>query len=102
VAKHRVARVDELKPGELRRCGAGGIALCLARTKDGKIHAIGDACTHEGASLSEGTILDNAVECADHGSLFDLDTGAVLSLPAQIPARTYPVTIEDGFVIVTL
>lgn len=62
--------------------------------------AISDTCTHEDASLSEGEIWEGAVQCPQHGSLFDLRTGAVTGLPAQVAAQTFPVVIEDGAIYV--
>jgi len=40
--------------------------------------------------------------CPRHGSVFDLQTGRPLSLPAYVPVETYPVTIVDGVVRVEL
>jgi len=40
------------------------------------------------------------VICPRHGSNFDLRTGVPLSLPAFEPVATYPVTVEDGMVMV--
>jgi len=40
------------------------------------------------------------VECPQHGSRFSLKTGKVTGLPAVIPAKTYPVSIEDGNVCI--
>ena len=35
------------------------------------------------------------VECPRHGSLFDLQTGKPLTLPAYVPVDTFPVVVED-------
>ncbi len=48
----------------------------------GDVHAIGDTCTHGDISLAEGFVEDGAVECWAHGSMFSLQTGKPLSLPA--------------------
>ncbi|MFO7299753.1 MAG: bifunctional 3-phenylpropionate/cinnamic acid dioxygenase ferredoxin subunit [Actinomycetes bacterium] len=69
-----------------------------------EVFAIGDRCSHAEASLSEGEVWvsDCTVECPRHGAEFDLRTGEALSLPATRPVPTYPVTIEDGSVYLTL
>jgi len=100
LAKHLLGQENDFAPGTLRRVEVDSVWLCIARLEDGTIRAICDACTHEGASLSEGEIVGNWVECPDHGSLFDLTTGEVTGLPAQIPAQTYQVAIENGEVVV--
>lgn len=66
---------------------------------NGEYYAIGDTCTHEDFSLSEGEVFDDAtVECALHGSRFDLHTGEALSLPATGSAGSYEVWVEDGII----
>ncbi len=100
MARHRVASASDVEPESLRRVEAGGIAICLAHAEDGNFYAIGDVCTHEEYSLSDGDLWDMSVECPQHGSRFDLRDGHVTGLPAVIPATTYPVTVEDGDVYV--
>ena len=61
----------------------------------GAFFAIEDSCTHAGASLAEGYVLNNcAVECPWHGARFDLQTGKVQSLPASEPVRIFPVRLQ--------
>ena len=69
---------------------------------DGSIFAIGDRCSHAEASLAEGEVFDDEVECPRHGSTFDLRTGEPKSLPATKPVPVYTVSIEDGNVYVAL
>ena len=66
------------------------------------MYAIGDRCSHAEASLAEGEVFDEAVECPRHGSEFDLHTGVPSSLPATAPVPTYDVAVEDGTVYLTL
>lgn len=67
---------------------------------DGIILAVADTCTHEDASLSEGYLEGNLIECPLHGAQFDLTTGEPQSLPACIALRRYTVQICDGVVAV--
>jgi 3-phenylpropionate/trans-cinnamate dioxygenase ferredoxin component len=100
LVRHRVAAVEELPPESLKRVEADGVPICLAHAEDGNFYAIGDVCTHEEYSLSEGELWDLSVECPQHGSRFDLRDGHVTGLPAVIPATTYPVTVEGEDVYV--
>ena len=100
--RQRVASSKDLPEGSLLRVEAGGTAICLVHAEDGKFYAMGDTCTHEEYSLSEGELWDMSVECPRHGSRFDVRTGAVTGLPAVIPALTYPVTVLDGDIYVEL
>ncbi len=60
-------------------------------------YALGDQCSHEDFSLSEGEVLTDEyeIECWKHGSTFSLTTGEAQSLPAVKPVPTYDV-IRDG------
>jgi 3-phenylpropionate/trans-cinnamate dioxygenase ferredoxin component len=100
LGRQRVASVTDVPPESLKRVEAGGVAICLAHAEDGNFYAIGDVCTHEEYSLSEGELWDLSVECPQHGSRFDLRDGHVTGLPAVIPATTYPVTVEGEDVYV--
>ena len=102
MARHRVASASEVEPESLKRVQADGVAICLAHAEDGNFYAIGDVCTHEEYSLSDGDLWDMSVECPQHGSRFDLRDGHVTGLPAVIPATTYPVTIEGDDVYIDL
>ncbi len=77
-----------------------GVEICLAHAEDGEFYAIADVCTHEEFFLSDGEIWGTQVECPQHGSRFDLKDGHVTGLPAVMPAKTYPVTVQGGDVYV--
>lgn len=92
---HRVCAIDELEPNKAYRVEIDGIAIAVVKDSAGVVHAIGDTCTHGDISLSEGFVEDGAIECWAHGSLFSLDTGKALSLPAYEPVPVFVVKIDD-------
>jgi 3-phenylpropionate/trans-cinnamate dioxygenase ferredoxin component len=100
VTRQRVAATSDLPRESMLRVEVGGEPICLVHAEDGNVYAIGDTCTHEEYSLCEGELWDMSVECPRHGSRFDVRTGQVTGLPAVIPAKTYPVTIENGEIFV--
>jgi 3-phenylpropionate/trans-cinnamate dioxygenase ferredoxin subunit len=100
LARFRVASVGEVPVESLKRVDAGRTPVCLAHAEDGNFYALNDTCTHEEFSLSEGELWDLDVECPQHGSRFNLMTGKVTGLPAVIPAKTYPVTVDGDEVFV--
>jgi 3-phenylpropionate/trans-cinnamate dioxygenase ferredoxin component len=102
MAKHLVARVDDLPVDGMKKVIVDGEEICLAHAEDGDFYAISDICTHEEYSLSEGELWGMDVECPTHGSRFNLVSGAVTGLPAVVPARTYPVVVEGDDVYVEL
>jgi nitrite reductase/ring-hydroxylating ferredoxin subunit len=52
--------------------------------------------------LSEGYVEGDEVVCALHEARFCLRTGRVLSPPATMPLRIYPVKIEGDDVMVEI
>ena len=102
MAKHLVGKIDDLQVDAMRKVVVDGTEICLAHAEDGGFYAIADVCTHEEYSLSDGELWGLDVECPAHGSRFNLRTGVVTGLPAVIPARTYPVTVEGDDVFVEI
>lgn len=87
-----VANVNDLQPGEMKAVKVGRRIVGLANV-DGEFLAFDDTCTHEEASLTEGEIFDDVVECPLHGAAFNLRTGAVESFPATRPLPTFEVRV---------
>ena len=79
------------------KVSVNGEDICVTRIGS-EVFAIGDNCTHSDASLSEGDVSDYKIECWLHGAEFDLRTGEALTLPANIPAKTYPVNVVNDVV----
>jgi nitrite reductase/ring-hydroxylating ferredoxin subunit len=69
---------------------------------DGDLFALNDTCSHGQASLCDGFVEDGKVECPFHTALFDIRTGAALTMPATEPVRAYSVMIKDGDVYILL
>ena len=97
----RVAAVGDIAPGEALRVEIGDEPIALWNV-DGEFYATADTCTHEEASLSEGDLWGETIECPLHGAQFNVKTGAVESLPAVFPIATYPVRVDDDGLYVEL
>jgi 3-phenylpropionate/trans-cinnamate dioxygenase ferredoxin subunit len=99
----RLAGLSELEPDQGLRVELGDEeAVALVLTRDGDVHAVIDVCSHEDYPLSEGWAEDHTIECALHGSRFDLLTGEPDSPPAVRPVRIFPVRVEGEDVLVDL
>ena len=97
----RVAELDLLADGAGTRVEAGGRSLALFR-RGNEVFALGDRCSHAEASLAEGEVIGDTVECPRHGAVFDLRTGAAISFPATRPVAAYRVEVESNEVFVDL
>jgi len=91
----RVARLDEVSPGEPRLVEADGTRIVLVRVGD-TVHACDDSCTHHGGPLSEGKLAGTRLSCPWHGWMFDVRTGQCLMPSRGDAVPTYPVHVEDG------
>jgi 3-phenylpropionate/trans-cinnamate dioxygenase ferredoxin subunit len=90
-------KLSELQDRKPVKVSMNGEDICLTRIGN-EVFAINDMCTHSEASLSEGDVTDFRIECWLHGAEFDLRTGEALTLPANIPVKTYPVSVVDDVV----
>ena len=114
--RHVVCAADELRPGERRIVEVAGRSIGVFNV-GGRLHALHNGCPHRGGALCEGPVCGTAlptedrsfvygregeiVRCAWHGWEFEIATGRALADPA-VRARTYPVTVQDGAVVVSL
>jgi 3-phenylpropionate/trans-cinnamate dioxygenase ferredoxin subunit len=88
----RVARTDEIGPGEARLVEVKGRQIALFNV-DGEYFAIDNMCTHEEASLAEGEVSGHEVSCPLHGAKFDIRTGEVLGPPAYDDVARFDVRV---------
>jgi naphthalene 1,2-dioxygenase system ferredoxin subunit len=77
----------------------GGEPLCLYNIR-GQIYATHDTCTHGQASLADGFIDGENIECPLHQGLFHIPTGKAIGAPCTEDVDSYPVKIQDGSVYV--
>ena len=63
---------------------------------------VSDTCTHEEASLSDGEISGDEIECPLHGGAFDIRTGTPVAFPVVVPATIYPCRVVQGIVEIGL
>lgn len=99
----RLCPFEELVDGAARRFDIERHRIAIVRIEDA-VYAIGDRCTHQDISLSEGEVhIDECqLECWKHGSTFSLLTGHPDTLPATKPVPVYDVRLDGGDVYVKL
>lgn len=113
--RHVVCEVDDLPAGERRIVELGGRSIGVFNVA-GHLYALRNGCPHKGGPLCQGPIggttlptapgefmygcVGRILRCAWHGWEFDITTGQALADP-DVHARTYPVTVENGQVVVS-
>ncbi|MEO1203975.1 MAG: non-heme iron oxygenase ferredoxin subunit [Pseudomonadota bacterium] len=96
-----IAAVEEVpdKGFIVRQAGDTGIVLCRVQ---GELYAVENRCSHAFQRFDEGRLRGTRLMCPLHGACFDVRDGRPLRPPARLPIRSFPVTVADGRVLVTV
>ena len=97
---YRLGPVDDIPRGEGRAYALDGEQVALFRLRDGTLRAVSAVCPPRGGPIADGQIDDHVVICPLHLTAFDLPTGECRT--AAFALRTFPVTVDDGVLVVTL
>jgi 3-phenylpropionate/trans-cinnamate dioxygenase ferredoxin subunit len=96
-----VAPDDYLEPGETATLDAEGTLVTVANAGD-KWCAYEFQCPHQATALGGIPLVRNKmVQCPEHGSMFDIETGECLMASTDGwsgPLRIYPTRVVDGVV----
>jgi len=101
MSRERACSLADVADGTAHQVVVAGHPIAVVRC-DGDVYAVGDICSHQRISLSEGEVMcaERAIECWKHGSAFSLLTGEPSSLPATKPVPVFPVIVEGDDVYV--
>lgn len=94
-----IARVEDIPEGTGNHVKVGKRDIALFHTR-GEFFALSNLCRHAFGPLSEGFLDGYTVVCPWHGWRYDLRDGTTDHPNADV--RTYPVTVRNGEVLVTL
>jgi len=72
--------------------------VCVYRFAEADYTALLMRCTHQGAELQ---VFGDRLECPAHGSQFS-NTGQVKNGPADTNLRTFPVTVQNNQLLISL
>jgi Rieske Fe-S protein len=72
--------------------------ICVYRMSESEYHALWMKCTHQGTELH---VFGDRLQCPAHGSEFTT-AGAVQNGPAAEPLRTFPITLNDSQIRISL
>ena len=97
----RVFSRADLPPGEMTGLEIGDNQVALYNV-GGTFYATDNICTHGFASLTDGYLEDDEIECPLHGGRFRVTDGSPALEPAECPLRTFPVRVSGDDVEVLL
>ena len=96
---------DELPPGGVRTRRIAGQEIVLFRTRAGKPAAVEAHCSHMGAHLGHGGVVDDeTIRCPFHGFCFDAEgkctkTGYGTRPPPKARQRAWPLLERHGVLL---
>jgi NADPH-dependent 2,4-dienoyl-CoA reductase/sulfur reductase-like enzyme/nitrite reductase/ring-hydroxylating ferredoxin subunit len=91
--------LSSVAEGVMQLGHAHGEPVILVRRGD-ELFVIGAICTHYGAPLAEGLLVDDTIRCPWHHACFSLRTGEALRAPALSPVSCWHVEQLNGKVYV--
>jgi nitrite reductase/ring-hydroxylating ferredoxin subunit len=68
----------------------------------GAFYVTDDECTHGAASLSDGILEGDIIECTMHFGAFNVRTGEAVQAPCSVALRSYKTVVRDGKILVDL
>jgi cytochrome b6-f complex iron-sulfur subunit len=94
-----VGKVEDFAPGSSKTVLIGDHPVLVIHTADGEFRAFSALCTHLQCVVGYSPD-QNRIVCPCHGGVYSVD-GQNLSGPPPRPLDEYPVSINDGAVIVS-
>ena len=100
----KLGAASDFPEGKMKKVEVNGKEILIANI-DGKLYAIGDVCTHEECSLSDGMLQKDIVVCPCHYAHFDVKTGKNVEKPftgediGDEPAYEIEVEGNDVFIV---
>lgn len=94
-----VGRVDDLAEGAMKMAKVGERRIVVVRTASG-VHALDNACPHQGYGLVTGSLDGELLTCQWHNWKYDVRDGSCVIGEEDVPC--HHVDIVDGDVIVSV
>jgi nitrite reductase/ring-hydroxylating ferredoxin subunit len=91
----KLCLTSEIPEGSAKSFEVGNNVIAVYNV-GGTFYATDNECTHGAASLADGMLEDEIIECALHFGAFNVKTGEAVQPPCFTPLRTYKVMVENG------
>lgn len=94
-----VGNLSELPVGEMKMAKVGERRVAVIHTPSG-VHALDNACPHQGYGLTTGALTDETVVCQWHNWKFDARTGECIQGEENVAC--HPVQIDGDEIVVSV
>lgn len=92
-----VCSTDDVTEGSPVVTEVDGVEIAVILAGD-EYHALQNVCPHQGGPVGEGKVDGGSIYCPWHGWQFDIGSGDHVHHKGSV--ETYPVTVEDGEIVV--
>ena len=96
----RVCPTGDVEDGMPRRVVVDGLPPLAVFKLESSYFVIADTCTHGQASLVEGFIEGDQIECPWHSGRFCIRDGKAMAAPASDDLKSWPTSVDDGHVCI--
>jgi len=97
----KVCAQADIAPETVKAFAVGDNRLAVYNI-GGKFYVTDDECTHAAASLADGMLEGDVIECCVHFGAFHVPTGEVRAPPCAVALRTYKVLLLGNDIYVDL
>ena len=97
----KICPISDVAEGSVKSFEVGNNVVAVYNI-GGTYYATDNECTHGAASLAEGILEDDIIECTLHFGAFNVKTGEAVQAPCFTALRTYKVAVQDDHVMVDL
>lgn len=97
-----IGALSDIEPLAGRRVETPNGEIGVFRTDDDRVFAVNNACPHLGGPLTEGIVHGTSVTCPLHSLVINLETGETSDPADSACARTHPLKVEAGRILLGL
>ena len=95
-----LCKTTEVDPGTVKRVDVEGFPPLAVFNLEGAFYVLDDTCSHGQASLAEGYVEGDQIECPWHSGRFCIRNGEPATFPVVVPVKSYAVTVVGDDVCV--
>jgi nitrite reductase/ring-hydroxylating ferredoxin subunit len=89
----RICAQADIAPETVKAFEVGDLRLAVYNI-EGEFYVTDDECTHASASLADGMLEGDVIECSLHFGAFNVKSGEVVQPPCSLKLRTYKVVLQ--------
>jgi nitrite reductase/ring-hydroxylating ferredoxin subunit len=97
----RVCAQADIGPEAVKAFEVGELRLAVFNI-GGTFYVTDDECTHASASLADGILEGDVIECSLHFGAFHVPSGKAVQAPCFTDLKTFRTEVKDGQVLVDL